>query len=138
MMTKKHTLIISSFFAVMLFVVGANMSSINSLLCGEPRSFSCLDIIDIIATLLVFTIPIFVFSLLTYFLRTETFRAWLHFTYWWVPLSFVIILFSSSRPSANIVGISDQEIFSILTFGLYVLLSLIIIAWKYAATRKGW
>ena len=136
-MKKNHVLIISVFLAVTLFVIEANMRSINSLLCGEPRSFTCIDIIGDIWIASLILIPVPIFSLITYFLREEVFRAWLRFTYWWVPLSFAIVLFSSSRQSANIVGISDQAIFGVLTWGIYVIISLILITWKYFATRQS-
>jgi hypothetical protein len=85
----------------------------------------------------IFILPMFIFSLITYFLREEVFRAWFRFTYWWIPLSFIIVLFSSSRQPANIVGISDQAIFGVLTLGLYVLVSLSIVVLKYFTPRRS-
>ncbi|MBM3261623.1 hypothetical protein FJY93_04385 [Candidatus Kaiserbacteria bacterium] len=85
---------------------------------------------------MIFAPVMFILSLITYFLREEVFRTWIRFTYWWVPLSFVVVLFAGSRPSANIVGLSDQEIFGFLTWSLYVLISLVTIIWKYFGTRK--
>ncbi len=135
-MSKKVVLIISG-IGLILFVLSILFLTNN--MCSTDVWVQCRQIdesIDLISTLLLFTIPMFLFSLVTYFLREEVFRTWIRFTLWWVPLSFVIILFSSSRQSANIVGLSDQAIFGTLAFGLYVLISLIIIAWKYSATRR--
>ena len=135
-MSKKVVLIISG-IGLILFVLSILFLTNN--MCSPDVWVQCRQIdesIDLISTLLLFTIPMFLFSLVTYLLREEIFRTWIRFTLWWVPLSFVIILFSSSRQSANIVGLSDQAIFGTLAFGLYVLISLIIIAWKYSATRR--
>ena len=36
-------------------------------------------------------IPLFFFSLITYKMRDEVFRAWLRFAYAWIPLSLLLI-----------------------------------------------
>lgn len=136
MMTKKSVLIVSV-IGVVLFILGI-LFLMNDV-CSVDAWVKCRIVdksVNMLVDLLMFAIPAFLFSLLTYFLHEKVFRAWLRFTYWWIPLSFAIVLFSSSRPSANIVGISDQEIFGVLTWGLYIIISLIIIAWKYFSTRS--
>ena len=131
---KKITLIILAVLTALLFLVEAYMSSVNSLLCGEPRSFTCLDFIgDVWLASLIF-VPVFFFSLTTYFLRDEIFHTWIRFTTLWVLFSFIVI-FASTDHSGGLLGISDQEAFGIITWVLYILISFIIIGWKYGVTR---
>ena len=133
-MKKKYVLVISLSLVAILYILGMNGN--GTLPCGESYSRTCAHLVRNIWVSAIIIIPVAFFSLITYFLREEIFRAWLRFTYWWVPLSFAIVLFASSRQSANIVGLSDQAIFGVFTWGLYILISLIIITWKYLATRK--
>lgn len=112
------------------------MRSVNLLLCGDAR-YRCMDLVGDIWLASLILIPVAFFSLLTYFPKEEIFHAWLRFSYWWVPLSYAVVLFSSSRSPANLMGISDQAAFGIITGGLYIIISLIIIIRKYFATRHG-
>jgi len=136
-MTKKKVFIISA-TGVALFILGI-LFLMNDV-CSVDTWVRCYDIdeyVDLLATLLMYAIPVFTFSLLTYKMREEVFSSWLLFTYVWIPFSFAVVLFSSSRQSANIVGLSDQAIFGVFTWGLYILISLIIIIWKYFSTRHS-
>ena len=135
-MTKKSVLI-GSVTGVVFFILG--MLFLMNDACSVDAWVRCRNVdelVNTLLTLLMFAIPIFLFSLLTYFLKEEIFRIWLRFTYWWVPLSFVMVIFSSDH-SGGLLGISDQEIFGILTWGLYIIISLIIVVWKYVATRRS-
>lgn len=133
-MTKKNVLIISSFLAVMLFVIEAKMRSINLILCSDSY-YRCIDLVGNIWVAALIIIPVVPFSIITYFLREEVFRAWLRFTYWWTPLSFIIVLFSGDSHPGNTLGISGQAFFGILTWGLYIIISIAIIGWRHFATR---
>jgi len=78
------------------------------------------------------------FSLLTYKMREEVFRAWLHFAYWWIPLSIVLTLLASggSGGGFGIPNVFDQEFVAFVFSVLFAIISLVIILWKYLATRK--
>jgi hypothetical protein len=134
-MKKNYVLIISLLLSAVWYFLGMNGN--GTLPCGEPYTDKCAQIVGDIWIATIIIIPVAIFSLLTYFLREEVFRAWFRFTYWWIPLSFIIVLFSSSRQPANIVGISDQAIFGVLTLGLYVLVSLSIVVLKYFTPRRS-
>lgn len=77
------------------------------------------------------------FSLLTYKMRDEVFRSWLHFAYWWVPISIVLTLLAGggSGGGFGMSNVLDQEFFAFMFAALFTIISLIIIARKYFATR---
>lgn len=133
-MTKKNILIISSFLTVALFVIETNMRSINSILCSNSH-YKCIDLVGDIWVAALIIIPVIPFSIITYKMRDEIFRSWIRFSYWWIPLSFLTVLFSSSSKPANIIGISDQAFFSVLTWGFYIIISTAIISWRYFSTH---
>src|SRR3989344_3826778 len=56
------------------------------------------------------------FSIITYKMREEVFRAWLHFAYWWIPISLVFIYLAGgwSGGSLGIPNVLDQEFISII------------------------
>ena len=91
-------------------------------------------------TIFYYLIPfILLFSLLTYKMHERVFRSWLHFAYWWVPLS-IILTFLAGGGSGGGFGmpnIFDREFVAFIFSALFFVISLIIIVWKYIATRRG-
>ena len=130
-MAKKTTLL-ASFLFVVFWIVVDRLSLLRY--CGEVAHTFCRQILSDVMFASIIILPVFIFSLLTYFLKEEIFRAWFRFTYLWVLFSFIVI-FASTDHSGGLLGISDQEAFGIITWVLYILISLIIIGWKYRVTR---
>ncbi|MEK7068888.1 MAG: hypothetical protein AAB947_00735 [Patescibacteria group bacterium] len=81
--------------------------------------------------------PLFLFSLITYKMREKVFRAWLHFAYWWVPLSIVLTFLSRGGGGFGMPNVFDQEFVAFVFSALFFIVSLLIIAWKYIATRRS-
>jgi len=79
----------------------------------------------------------FFFSLLTLPLTPAIFEAWKRFAVWAVPVMLVVttLLILGGEGNAYFSFGLGPFILMIL-YGLYVLISLTIIAWKYFATRK--
>ena len=77
------------------------------------------------------------FSLITYFLREEVFRAWLRFAYVWIPLSLVVIYLSAGWTGGGfgIPNVLDQETVAIIFSGLFVIISLFIILISWFRSR---
>jgi hypothetical protein len=88
-MTKKNILSTSLIGSIMLFVLAFGAPHI----CAHDISCD-IQLGNIIYTFSSF-LPLFLFSLTTYFLREETFRSWVHFVYWWVPLSIFLTLITT-------------------------------------------
>jgi hypothetical protein len=140
-MTKQKVLIISA-TGVALFILG--IIFLMNDVCSVDAWVRCRNIdesVGFIVTLLMYTIPVFIFSLLTYFLREETFRTWLRLTSWFIPVSMILVLVSSNRDipgGGNLIpSASPQDLVGVFTWGLYILVSLVIIIWKYFATRRS-
>ena len=135
-MKKRYTV-----FALGLigFLLGFALRNLPIHFCSEPYQWgsevACLDKLPINLgdSLFAFSVMIIFFSLLTYKLRDEIFRAWFRFTSVWVPLSVVAILLADDSP--NRLFVSEQEFVAMLVWGLYALLSTGIIIWKYVSLR---
>ena len=92
-MNKKTVLAISLVGTVVGFLItGLTMLKFW---CG-PNGYACWDRLEFVGNLLLIFLPAFVFSIITYFLREEVFRAWLRFAYWWIPVSLVFIYLAGS------------------------------------------
>ena len=75
-------------------------------------------------------------------MKDEVFRAWLHFALWWVPILVVVTYFSSINFGTRTGGAYGfggvgQWLLLELLYGIFIFVSLIIIAWKYIATRHN-
>lgn len=82
-------------------------------------------------------LPLFLFSLITYKMRDEVSRAWMYFAVVWVPLSIIAAAVTPDSPGGGFgpqisIGKGDTAIVMSL---LFVVISLIVIVWKYFATR---
>jgi len=101
--------------------------------CVGGKCILNLDIFDFIAPF-VFIFPVvLLLSLITYKLREETFRAWLHFAYGFVPLSIFLTFLArnSSGGSMGIPNILDQETVAFLLSALFLIISLVIIIYQW-------
>lgn len=91
---------------------------------------------DILSFTLLFP-SLFILSVTTYFLHEKVFRAWLHFAYWWIPLSVFFTLVTSKSGAGWGVGLSwEKGTTSFIFSSLFAIISLLLIIWKYFATRQ--
>jgi hypothetical protein len=90
----------------------------------------------ILPTLFLFSLPLLIFSLITYKMREEVFRSWLHFAYWWIPLSIVLTLLTPDGSGSWGIPTIDSEFVAIVFASLFTLISLLIIVWRYFRTRN--
>ncbi len=71
--------------------------------------------------------PIFLFSLITYKLREEVFRSWLHFAYWWMPFEILFVLGSMGGGGGfGMHSFGGEDVAMILSV-LFFAISLVII-----------
>jgi len=137
-MTKKNVLS-TGLLAVGIYAVLAFANINLGLECSfwtETGSFKWCESAALVLIPLILLVP---FSLLTYKLREEVFQAWLHFAYVWIPLSIIVTLPLSLGGGGGGFGMNLIHPEAIMMFfaGIFTLVSLIIIAWKYVVTRKG-
>ena len=130
---KKNLLILSGLATVVLLV----LNGIGTFrLCGGVEYGRCMDVAYM--TIINFTpvIPLFLFSLITYWMRDGVYRAWARFSVIWIPLSMIAIFFSPeySRDWMFPVVKSNVAFFSSLIF---TLISLGIVGGGVFSSRKG-
>ena len=133
-MTKKTVFWTSLGMVAVFFIAGYGIP----LLCGE-YNYTCQDRFEVLFPVLLMFFPTFVFSLITYKMREEVFRAWLRFAYWWIPVSLVFIYLAGgwSGGGFGIPAVLDQEFVAIILASLFAIISLLIIAYKYFASRRS-
>lgn len=133
-MSKTNILIVSSIGSLLflLFLFAKDLG-----FCAFVSS-SCADMFDPIAENLLVFVVLLLFSLITYKMRDEVYRAWLRFSYFWIPLSMVLILLSPEYSGGYIplYSITKSSVAFVSSL-LFVIISLTIIAWKYFSTRRS-
>lgn len=129
-MKKKYVLVTSVIGTLVFF---ASLFPENTGICNLVNA-SCVFFFDPIAENLLPIIPLFLLSLITYKMRDEVYRAWIRFAYVWIPLSMFLILIAPEYSADWMFPIVKGTVafFSSL---LFVIISLIIIVWKYFAMR---
>jgi hypothetical protein len=72
-------------------------------------------------------------------MKDVVFKAWAIFTLWWVPISILFIFIQSDKYLAGggyiFAGPSPKAITALLSFILYIIISIIVITRKYFSTR---
>jgi cell division protein FtsW (lipid II flippase) len=132
-MTKKivlwASLILMFLYIVMFFLV-------QKYGCDESKLFFCQDsFIWIVHVVTIFPV-IFLFSLITYKMRNEIFRAWTKFTYVWLPLT-LILVFIAPEYQNSWLPIYEKSFVSFVLSSLYVLISTILIVAKHFSLKKS-
>lgn len=132
--TKNIVLIISLIFTALLF-----KADVMSNYCYIQRNCGfLLSIIDssIFVVLLLFSLPIFFFSLITYFMKEEIFRSWIIFACIGLLLSIIFVLITPYTGGGFGLGISGVGSSMLFTLPIFFLISLIIIIVRLIQTRK--
>lgn len=129
-MTKKKVFLFSLIGTVVILVLSP--SNLYAFCFQQGNCVLLWDVIELINPYTFIVPPIFLFSLITYRLREEAFRAWLHFAYWWVPLSLVMTYLAagSSGGGFGIPNVFDQEFVALILSGLFLIISLFLIIYR--------
>ncbi len=141
-MTKK-TVFLTGLIGIIVAYVLTNPLKFG--FCRDTYTFGgsvgCLDKLPPMLGLIIglFAVALFIFSLITYKMRNEVYRAWLRFAYWWIPISLIFIYLAGgwSGGGFGIPNVLDQESVSIIFSGLFFIISLILIVWKYFSSRQA-
>jgi hypothetical protein len=121
----KTIVLFSSFVAIVLYVL-ADLAFSYDRCFATGRCPALYDFINSIAPLILTLVPLFVFSLLTYKMREEVFRAWWNFARWWVPVIVAVTIFlnNAGGSGGGYIGMGQDFTFFILGT-LYVILILV-------------
>lgn len=91
-----------------------------------------------LANYIFFTFPLILLSLITYRMHGDVFDCWINFAKWWIPLSLILsILAGFGEQPSNMPAMITPGTISFLMSSLFLLISLILIAYKYFTLKKG-
>lgn len=104
-------------------------------ICG----ISNITCIDTLIVSLIPVLPVFIFSLITYFMRDSVYKAWARFAVVWVPVSMLLILMTPEASGGGFgpalsFGKSDT---ALIVSALFILISAGIIVVQYIRTRRS-
>lgn len=131
MLSKKTFLILSCGFALITFILGT-LEPFR--LCGDQWR-QCIQVNYVISILLLPTIPLFLFSLITYKMRDDIYRAWFRFARWAIPLSMFFILIAPTYSNDRMYPIEKGSI-ALLTSVLFSIVSVAIILYRLFVSRS--
>ena len=132
-MTKKNVLVGSTLFSILFFVSGFQ-KEIG--ICGKVSN-SCWDFFDLLWPFFSIFLSLFIVSLFTHHMKEQTFRSWVRFVAWWVPLSMLLIFITPTTTHSWAVGGPTRESITWLMDGLSLAISLILIIKKSVQLRGG-
>ena len=98
----------------------------------------CLDFVFNLSTIFEIFIPVFFFSLITYFMKEEVFLTWFKFARIWTPLTVLLTLISPGNTGGGFfeISININGAVAFLMSLIFILISLSIIVFKLIKTRK--
>lgn len=90
------------------------------------------------ANYIFFTPPLLILSIITYKLHDGIFFSWINFAKWWVPLTIILSVLAGfgEQPSYMPAMITPGTV-SLLMSSIFLVISLILIAYKYFILKKG-
>lgn len=119
---KKENIIYTSIFSSLLLVM--YFSKFNNDL-----------ILSLVKPLFWVMIPMFIFSLITLFLKNYVFKVWIKFTLFFLLISIILILITPTSTHGMDFLPLVKETLSLLLTGFYSIMSLIIIVYKSLRTE---
>lgn len=141
---------VSAVFAVGLFLYASWYFSLNyfsygiSNLCEDFFSvfaWSCGSVVSSFFFLIIYILlPLLLPFLFTLPLKPSVFNAWKKFAVWVIPITFVAtfaLMFAPSGSGLGGFGGAFLLLLILILYGLYLLISLIIIAFAWWKSRKG-
>lgn len=139
-MTKRNIFFVSVvgsiLFLILIFLLESHTCSEWWLWCRKYIWNSS----NLILKLLLITPPIFLFSLITYKMRDEVFRAWWRFARWWVPVIIGITLLLNDTVKGGdfpaTVGRGFNMLIIIFFYIIFIVISLVKIFNMYFKTKK--
>jgi hypothetical protein len=125
---KNILLLVSGVITGMLVYLNNITPSQACVYLGHANSLECGDTVFNIGIIFLVSIPIFVISIITYFMKEQIISAWLKFAYWWVPLTmFLVFLASFASGPSYFPNLLSNRLVSFLMYCLFFIISLIII-----------
>jgi hypothetical protein len=129
---KKKVFILSIIGTVMLLVPFLYNAVFD---CYKDNIFICSDDYGYIAILLISSLPVLLFSLVTFWMKEAVFKAWYAVASWFVPVIVLTTIYLNATSSNGGFFNMDKEINFLILLTLYSLFFIISI-WKIVATYR--
>ena len=131
MVRKKYLL----FFSALTSIVLVFLDFLGTdKICGGRQYTMCMQSVHSYFIVLQPVFFLLIFSLITYWMREDEYRAWFKFARWWIPLSMILILISPEYSHDWMYRIEKGTV-AFATSLLFVVISIIIVI-KLIAARK--
>jgi len=132
-LTKKKVLLISSSYIVYFCLLLLVSWQCNAKWCQIRDD----DFFGLVIYIFAPLAPLFLFSLITYFLREEVFQAWLRFVKWWIPLSILLVLIMPDGQGGGYMpSLIDKQTIAFLMSSIFIFVSTVKIISKSIELRK--
>jgi hypothetical protein len=133
----KRNVIVTSFGSILLVVLIALLDANNLLSCRyydeTGHAMKYCERISFAFIPLILLLPL---SFVTFFLRDEIFDSWIRFAKWYVPIAMFAILISP-EDTGGFLPLPVQGTIALASSGLFLVISLIFIAYKFLTLKKG-
>ncbi len=132
MISKKKILAFSfgGFVLQIILVLFAYSNLFESCYNNLPCRESFLNLLIIVSPYVHLFVPLFIFSLITYWMREEVYRAWFRFARWWIPLSMLAIFLAPEYSSDWMYPIEKGTVTFLFSVS-FCIISLLIILVRY-------
>ena len=117
---------------MVLMLISSTALYLHDFYCQATTAIFCdTPILNMMSFTVVF-LPIFIFSVITYFLKEKTFLAWIKFTLWWVLISFFLIAIIPSIDDYYFFGNMKKTItwVSVGGYAIFATILILVKSWK--------
>ncbi len=132
--TKRNVFIASGVIAGAV-IIWDYVGNVRWCTWGGVEHYNCLDTLSNIETLFFFIFPIFLLSLITFWMKEEVFRAWWNFARWMLPVIVLATVLIQFMPSNRGFFNMDGLIYLLVLAPLYAILILGSL-WKIVRTHQ--
>jgi len=116
----------------LMILVGSGIMTILTLVAPYYYNSSSSFVRDYLDWSILLFVAIFVFSIITYFLKEQTFLSWRKFTLWWILFTFFFVYISPTQD--NFFG-NIKELVTISSAISYTFFATILITYKSIKLR---
>ena len=132
MLSKKTTLSLAMLGVAILFI---SMFSREIGVCPADYS-SCSNILDQVAEICFPSVPLLIFSGLTFYFNEEIYKSWFIFARFWIPLSMIAVFLTPEYGGHFMNPIAKGGI-AFLMSSIFIVVSIATIVFKYIALKRG-
>lgn len=137
---KNKQILIPLILSVVGFVVGYVLTnSIKFWICisnNVVTDASCINLYERLGDPIYYGAGALAIVFLVLSFTSQAFSAWKKFAVWFVPLAVLLFIFYPEPGSGDLFSPYPEQVFQWVS-GLYIIISLLLIAWKYFSSRRS-